>query len=298
MLKDARHIAWVAVLAVSLIGSAGAVGAAISPPEDGHFVVDLAQLLESEDIATINALCDESQTQRGIPFYVVTIESMAAHGASDSAIDSFAWDLFEQWGVNPDFSASPNWRQGILFLVSKDDRKARIELGMDWDVAFTARSIEIMEEVIVPAFKTGDYTSGIVEGVRALATMDPSTPPDAPTAADTSPLYTFFWMSALMIAGFALLYGLLIFAASKLTKPLVPFPQRDYAKEAAFGATTVAHGGNTDTMDILSDPARRYENSGGHIGFSPDYFDTSSSSFSTPDNGGSFSDGGGASGSW
>lgn len=293
MLQHARRIAWVAALALSPVFNA-AVGAAISPPSADHFVVDLAQLLESEDIATINALCNESQAQRGIPMYVVTIESMAAHGASGSAIESFAWDLFEQWGVDPAFAASPNWRHGILFLVSKDDRKARIELGMAWDPAFTARSVEIMNDVIVPAFKAGNYASGIVAGVRALATMNPSEPPvapPAPTIAGTSPLFEFFWMAALMGGGFALLYGILVFVASKVT-----LGDKHFIERATSDGTRQRRSGAAEYTPLLVpgiDPSTTTYTSP-----SPDYFDAGGSSSSSTDSGGSFSDGGGASGSW
>lgn len=294
MFQDARRIAWVAVIALSLIVSAGAVGAAINPPENGHFVVDLAHLLESDDIATLNAICDESQIQRGIPIYIVTIESMAAYGAPDSTIEQFAWDLFERWGVDPAFSASPNWRQGILLLVSKEDREARIELGMDWHAAFMGRSVEIMEDVIVPAFKAENYPSGILEGARALARMGPTEKPAAPPISDsagTSPLAGFFWLSALMIAGFGLLYALLVFVASKVT-----LGEKHFIERATSDRTKQRHSGAAAYTPLIVpgiDPV-----STAYTSPAPDYYDTSSSSGSSSDSGGSFSDGGGASGSW
>lgn len=294
MLQHARRIARVAVFALPLLISAGAMSAAISPPETGTYVVDQARLLASDDVATLNALCDTSLTQRDVPIYVVTIESMAALGVVDTTIESFAWDLFEQWGVDPAFTASPNWRQGILFLVSKSDRKARIELGMDWDSSFNARSAEIMNGVIVPAFKEGDYASGIVAGVRALTTMDPSQPPAATSArrvADTSPLTGFFWMSAQMIAGFAVLYGLLLWVASKVTRG-----NRHFIERAASDRAKQRRANPAEYTPLIVpgiDP-----NSTTYTSPSSDYYDSGSSSGSSTDSGGSFSDGGGASGSW
>jgi uncharacterized protein len=294
MLQHVPRVLWVAVFPMLLLFSTVAVGAAIRPPEEGHFVVDLAKLLDPENVASLNAICNKSQIQRDVPIYVVTIESIATQGAQDTSIESFAWELFEQWGLDPAFMSSSNWRHGLLFLVSKDDRKARIELGMDWDSSFNARSAEIMKEIIVPAFKEGDYASGIAAGVGALETMDPSQPPTATSArrvADTSPLTGFFWMSALMIAGFALLYGFLVFVASKVSLGDSHFIERAASDRAKQRRANPAE--YTPLIVPGIDP-----NSTTYTSPSSDYYDSGSSSISSTDSGGSFSDGGGASGSW
>ena len=44
----------------------------------------------------------------------------------------FARALFDQWGVGHPQAHGQSWDTGILVVVSKDDRKARIELGGGW----------------------------------------------------------------------------------------------------------------------------------------------------------------------
>jgi uncharacterized membrane protein YgcG len=55
--------------------------------------------------------------------------------------------------------------------VSKNDRKARIELGTGWGREKDDLCRRIMDEYIVPKFKEGDFSGGIVLGVESLAKM-------------------------------------------------------------------------------------------------------------------------------
>ncbi|HKW32732.1 MAG TPA: TPM domain-containing protein [Candidatus Acidoferrum sp.] len=60
---------------------------------------------------------------------------------------------------------------GVLLLVSVGDRKARIELGAAWAGTKDDTTLMIMQDIMVPNFKKGDYSSGILQGVEALDTM-------------------------------------------------------------------------------------------------------------------------------
>jgi uncharacterized protein len=74
-------------------------------------------------------VCDELLTDKATPIIVVTIESMANHGGADMRIETFATLLFNQWQIGHESIGEEYWNTGILLLVSKGDRKARIELG-------------------------------------------------------------------------------------------------------------------------------------------------------------------------
>jgi uncharacterized protein len=64
-----------------------------------------------------------------------------------------------------------NWNTGILLLVSKRDRKARIELGAGWKREKDDLCAQIMGELIIPKFKDGEFSLGIVVGLEALDKM-------------------------------------------------------------------------------------------------------------------------------
>jgi uncharacterized protein len=59
----------------------------------------------------------------------------------------------------------------MLLLISRDDRKARIELGADWGREYDYQAKQIMDELIVPSFKRGDFSTGILDGVRGMEAM-------------------------------------------------------------------------------------------------------------------------------
>ena len=143
----------------------------IERPGPRDFVLDHAGMLDPADREAIRARCDKLLTDTAIPIAVVTIESMAGHGAPNSSIETFATILFNQWGIGHATIGERSWNNGILLLVSERDRKARIELGADWGRGYDASCQWIMDKLIVAEFKLGRFSAGIVAGVEALDNM-------------------------------------------------------------------------------------------------------------------------------
>ncbi|MCP4379537.1 MAG: hypothetical protein GY794_25615 [bacterium] len=140
-------------------------------PDDYEFVRDLADMLSPEDTQEIRDLCGELLTSKATPIIVVTIRSMADHGGRGMRIETFARLLFDQWQVGIAKINGTNWNTGILLLISEGDRKARIELGAGWKREKDELCSEIMEKLIIPEFKAGEFSAGIVAGVNALDKM-------------------------------------------------------------------------------------------------------------------------------
>lgn len=157
----------------------------IAPPESGSHLRDIAELITSDDEVLIDEWCAALQLEHNVPVAVVTIESMGQYGAENMHVETFARGLFEKWGDDPVFNPSDDWRRGVLLLISKGDRKARIELGGTWPPDYIARCVGIMNTVIVPRFKQGDYSRGAVAGVEAIVEMVRGESPAAPTAIPT-----------------------------------------------------------------------------------------------------------------
>ncbi len=132
-------------------------------PTDEHFWVDNAGIVTPEAGAEIDKLAFALWQEETLPVYVVTIPSLSDYEASGYSIEGYAADLFDNWGIG---SESRNY--GMLLLVSVGDRKARIEFGAGFGRDHDRKANEVMQTLIVPQFKKGDYAAGIVAGVQGM----------------------------------------------------------------------------------------------------------------------------------
>lgn len=143
----------------------------LNPPGEREFVRDLAGILEPSSIEHIRQVSDRLLSEKATPIIVITIESMAKYGGEGMRIETFATLLFDQWGIGQATLAGQQWNTGILLLVSRDDRKARIELGGGWGTREDELCRQIMNNRIIPQFKEGLFSKGVVAGVDALDKM-------------------------------------------------------------------------------------------------------------------------------
>lgn len=160
-------VLWIALAT----GAAAAVAAADkpafpAPPPAGRFTNDAAGLIKKEHAPEIDRLAGALLAQRGYPVRIVTIRSLEAQDAEDYTIEEYAAELIQSWRDDQRFQ-----QYGMLLLVAADDRKARIQLGSAWGDAHDDRARRVMDRMIVPAFKRGDFSAGILEGVRGFDAM-------------------------------------------------------------------------------------------------------------------------------
>ncbi|MHC4547133.1 MAG: TPM domain-containing protein [Planctomycetota bacterium] len=97
---------------------------------------------------------------------VVTVLSLAAHRVGHRSIEWYATQLFNEWGIGFE-----EHNYGMLLLVAKGDRKARIEFGAGWGRAHDREARDVMQKLIIPAFKQGEFSTGIVRGVEGMDAM-------------------------------------------------------------------------------------------------------------------------------
>ena len=163
-----------ALLCLALAGAAGAnaqeqadaEGKDYSPfpNPDAGYVTDLAGLLDAEQEERIEQWLWQTEEKTRVEIIVVTIPRLADYpGTPNASIEEFGAALFDRYGIG-----NPPKNDGILLLVSLGDRKAQIELGAGYGRGRDADAQRIMNGVIVPRFRKGDYAGGITEGVRAL----------------------------------------------------------------------------------------------------------------------------------
>ncbi|HJW85651.1 MAG TPA: TPM domain-containing protein [Candidatus Brocadiaceae bacterium] len=133
------------------------------PEPADDYVNDFAQVLNAPDAEQIRTMFKNLEYQTGIEAVVVTIPSINAYQTADASIESFATNLFNTWGIG-----HKRANNGVLILVSVEDRKCRIELGAGYGSVYDAAMKQVIDGLMVPYFKTGDYSRGIFEGARGV----------------------------------------------------------------------------------------------------------------------------------
>lgn len=120
--------------------------------DDGHLLDPATQQQLSQTLAA-------HEKATGEQVVVVTVPDL--QGAT---IEDFGYQLGRAWGIG-----QKDQNNGALLIVARDDRKLRIEVGYGLEDRLTdAQSSVIINQIITPAFKTGNFSQGISEGVAAM----------------------------------------------------------------------------------------------------------------------------------
>src|SRR5689334_18989507 len=125
-------------------------------PELTGRVVDDAQLLGADDkeqlTADLKVLEDKSSDQ----VVVVTLPSLQGY-----SIEDYGYQLGRHWGIG-----TKQLNNGVLLIVAPNEHKVRIEVGRGLEPTLTdALSKIVIENAILPRFRSGDFTGGIKDGV-------------------------------------------------------------------------------------------------------------------------------------
>ena len=128
-------------------------------PEPPRLVNDYTNTLTEDQQQSIErklvAFDDSTSTQ----IAVVIVQSLDGYDVAEYNVA-----LGRAWGVG-----GKQYSNGVILLISKDDRKLNIATGYGVEGALPdITSKHIIEDVIVPNFKGNDYYRGIDEGTDAI----------------------------------------------------------------------------------------------------------------------------------
>lgn len=128
-------------------------------PELRGRVVDEANLLTPDKEAEISGMLQAHEDTTGNQVVVVTVQ-----GLQGRSIEEFAVELGRHWGIGRE-----DRDDGVLFLIAPNERQVRIEVGYGLEGLLTdARASVIIQNDIIPAFRSGDRVKGIMQGVEGI----------------------------------------------------------------------------------------------------------------------------------
>ena len=125
-----------------------------------QFVSDVAHIIEPEALQRINETLQSLRQTHGVEGVVITLPTIG----NDGSIEELALKILRGWGVGSKVDNS-----GFVMLISLDSRQIRIETGYGLEgVLPDALCSQIIAHRMVPHFKRGDYSTGILSGVQAI----------------------------------------------------------------------------------------------------------------------------------
>ncbi|MEI2657978.1 MAG: YgcG family protein [Nitrosomonas sp.] len=146
------------VLLVLLLMAAGSQADIAIPPLKSH-VTDLTSTLSTQEVVRLEQRLAAFEQKKGSQVAVLMVPT-----TQPETIEQYAIRVAEAWKLG-----RKGIDDGALLLIAKNDRGLRIEVGYGLEgVLPDAKAKRIIEEIIVPRFKTGDFTGGIHAGVDAI----------------------------------------------------------------------------------------------------------------------------------
>ena len=146
-------------LVVCVLGSAAT---AQTFPKPVGRINDFAGVLDPAAEQELDALLATLEKDTTSEIAVVTIDSL-----DQIPVEDYANKLFNEWGIG-----QRGTDNGVLVLVAPTVREMRIEVGYGLEgVLPDGLAGQVIREQFVPAFRDGDYQSGIVAGVRRIASI-------------------------------------------------------------------------------------------------------------------------------
>jgi len=155
-----------ATLACSVAGAQGAwestsEGLAPIPPLTAR-VTDRTGTLTDTERAALEDKLARYESQTGNQLVVLMVPS-----TKPEAIETYSIRVAEAWKIGR--KGSDN---GVLFLVAKDDRKMRIEVGYGLEGVLTdVQARRIIGDVVAPLFRQGKFAAGVDAGVDRIIAL-------------------------------------------------------------------------------------------------------------------------------
>jgi uncharacterized protein len=272
-------------------------------------VVDQTATLSSDDIATLTQRLKDLETRKGSQVAVLIVPT-----TQPETIEQFSIRVAEAWKIG-----RRKIDDGALLVVAKNDHKLRIEVGYGLEGALTdVTARRIIDEIIVPHFRSGDFTGGISAGVdRIIRIIDgeplPAPRPEVSHSVDPNMFFDIIF-SPFGFIGYAAIAAMMRGLLGRLlgsgvtagvVGAIVWFLLSSIAVSAIFGVAAFFLTMFGDSILAASQAASRRGGGGGGGGWSSGSSggswsggSSSGSSDSGFSGGGGSFGGGGASGSW
>jgi uncharacterized protein len=123
-------------------------------PMPRHYVEDYANVINSSDEHSLDGILQELEQKTGAQYIVLTVPTTGG-----LPIEQYSIELAAKWKLG-----QKGKDNGMLFVLAKNDRKYRFEVGYGLEGFITDQYCgRVGRDVLVPYLKRGDYSQGIYQ---------------------------------------------------------------------------------------------------------------------------------------
>ena len=147
--------------AAQVAASAAASSAAVVAQTRSSYVVDGARIFSADTMALLDRQFEELNVEAGPQVVVMSVPDLGS-----ASVEDYSLRIARQWSIG-----DPSRNDGVLLLVAPNDRKVRIEVGTGLQRVLTnAESKRLIDEVMLPLFRKGQYDAGVIAASQAIVT--------------------------------------------------------------------------------------------------------------------------------
>ena len=168
---DGRAPRLLLLASLALLLAAPAAWSAKEVPFLSARVNDLAGIVPPPLRERLETKLADLERRTGAQVAVLTVDSLEG-----DSIEDYAVRVFQTWKLG-----RKEVNDGVLFVVARQERRMRIEVGYGLEDRLTdARSRQILDDIVRPHFRAGNFGAGIEAGVDAIAAVIEGAPLPAP----------------------------------------------------------------------------------------------------------------------
>ncbi|HEY4114295.1 MAG TPA: TPM domain-containing protein [Rhizomicrobium sp.] len=131
------------------------------PPLTGR-VVDDAGVLSGDTKAQLTGILAQLEQKTGDQVVVATLKSLQGDDIAD-----YGYKLGRAWGIG-----QKGKNNGAILIVVPSEHKVRIEVGYGLEGTLTDAASElIIQKVILPQFRAGNYDAGVEQGTAEIVRL-------------------------------------------------------------------------------------------------------------------------------
>lgn len=135
------------------------------PPRPAAYVADYANLLSAAEKVKLLRQVGEQNARSDSHLFVIAVPALKNYGYSD--VQAGAKACFVDWEL----------REGdVLLFLSASERKAKIQLGVNWSSRWNMEIQRIMSEAVVPACDQGECARALLQGSQRLLAVTAAGP--------------------------------------------------------------------------------------------------------------------------